>query len=530
MTSLFSFAFLVFFLPLVVALYCVTPRCFRWVILLAASYAFFWSISGWLITFLLASTASIYLIGLGIGALVKARDVERLRSTGPERARVQRRCTRHIRLLLAFGLVFNFGLLAACKYLSFAGATAKTLLQLLGIHVEIVLPAIAAPIGISFYTLIAASYLIDITRGTIKADRHFGRVALFLSFFPQIVEGPICRYKETAVNLTEGIPVTSANLYAGTLRILWGLAKKIIIADRLNAFVRPVFDNPSSYDGGMIALGAVLYTAQLYCDFSGAIDVALGTARIFGIKLPENFRQPFFSRTASEFWQRWHITLGTWFRDYVYYPVSLSKPSKRLTSVARKRLGNRYGPLLASSIALLAVWLGNGLWHGAGSQYVFFGLYYFVLILAGNLVYPVAKKAADGLGINRDGVGYRTMQVGRTLIIIVIGELFFRANGLQTGISMFCQIATDFSLASFANGTVLSLGMDVADFAAVGFGIAVMLVIGVIKERGVAVLERMCAMPAVCKGGIWLFLALSIVVFGAYGAGYTPVDPIYAQF
>lgn len=530
MTSLFSLSFLALFLPVVVALYSATPKRFRWTILLFASYVFFWSVSGALIAFLLVSTVSVYLIGLGVGALVKARNTACLPLVGDERAWENRRWTRRIRFLLAFGLVLNFGLLAACKYLAFIGVIASTLLHLLGIDVEIVPPAIAAPIGISFYTLIAVSYLVDVARGTTEADRNLGRVALFLSFFPQIVEGPICRYKETAGQLTRGMPVTGANLFAGSMRILWGLAKKIIIADRLNAFVKPVFEAPASYDGGIIALGAILYTVQLYCDFSGAMDVSLGTARIFDVKLPENFRQPFFSRTASEFWQRWHITLGTWFRDYVYYPISLSGPSKRLTALSRKRLGSRYGPLLASSIALLAVWLGNGLWHGAGSQYVFFGLYYFALILAGRLVDPLAQKAAAPLGIDRECVGYRAMQIARTLVIVVIGELFFRANGLQTGISMFCQIATGFTLASFADGRVLTIGMDAADFAAVGFGVVAMLLVGIAREKGISVIDRVSAMPAACKWGTWLFLALSIIVFGAYGVGYTPVDPIYAQF
>ena len=530
MTSLFSFSFLALFLPVAVALYSATPRRFRWVVLLAASYVFFWSLSGVLIAFLLASTVSVYLVGLGTGSLVKARSAACQSLSGAERVRENHRWTRRIRILLAFGLAFNFGLLAVCKYLSFAGVITNTLLHLLGVDAEIVLPTIAAPIGISFYTLIAASYLVDVARGTVEADRNLGRVALFLSFFPQIVEGPICRYKETAEQLTRGTPVTSANLFAGSLRILWGLAKKVIIADRLNAFVKPVFDVPSSYDGGVIALAAILYTIQLYCDFSGAMDVALGTARIFNVKLPENFRQPFFSQTASEFWQRWHITLGTWFRDYVYYPISLSGPSKRLTSFSRKRIGSRYGPLLASSIALLAVWLGNGLWHGAGSQYVFFGLYYFVLILAGRLVDPLAQKAAGFLGIDRECAGYRAMQIVRTLIIVVIGELFFRANGLQAGISMFCQIATGLTFASFADGKVLSVGMDAADFAAVGFGVAIMLLVGIAKEKGVSVIDHVGAMPTACKWGTWLLLALSVIIFGAYGADYTPADPIYAQF
>lgn len=530
MTSLFSPAFFAFFLPLVVALYCVTPRRYRWVVLLVSSYAFFWTISGTLIVFLLLSTLSIYLIGLRLGSIRKGLCIEKAQASGTDKKQIARHYKRRKRLLLATGLLFNFGILAACKYLTFAESLTASLLHLLGFDVTIDLPVLAAPIGISFYTLIAASYLVDVARGTIEADRNLGRVALFLSFFPQIVEGPICRYKDTSAKLTEGSSITRSNLYAGTLRILWGIAKKVIIADRLNAFVKPVFDSPASFDGGIIALGAVLYTLQLYCDFSGAIDVALGSARIFNVRLPENFRQPFFARSASEFWERWHITLSTWLRDYVYYPLSLSKPAKRLTSYARKRVGNYYGPIFGSLIALLAVWAANGLWHGAGSQYIFFGLYYFVIILAGRIVEPLAQRAAALLKVNRHGFGYRMFQIARTLIIVVVGELFFRAQGLDTGISMFWQICSNFSLASFESGSVLSVGMDVQDYFAVGFGAIVIFCIGLVKERGIDVTERLSKSPTGVKCGIWLALAMSIVLFGAYGANYAPLDPIYAQF
>lgn len=351
MTSYFSFIFLAAFLPAVVVLYAVAPRRTRWVVLLIASYAFFFWLSRTLILALWVSTLSIYLTGLGLGALIRQRDAA-VKAVKSGKREIRARYARKMKLVLAAGLIVNFGLLAAFKYLAFFGSIIDGACAAVGIPLNLELPVWAAPIGISFYTLMAGSYLIDVFRGTVAPDRNLGRVALFLGYFPQIMEGPICRYGQTADALMAGEPVTRPNLYAGSLRMLWGLAKKMIVADRLNAFVKPVFADYTSYDGTVIAVAAVLYTLQLYCDFSGTMDVALGMSRIFDISLPENFRQPFFSRTASGFWQRWHITLGTWLRDYIYYPVSLSKPMKKLTSKARKRFGNRYGPLLASSAAL----------------------------------------------------------------------------------------------------------------------------------------------------------------------------------
>lgn len=182
------------------------------------------------------------------------------------------------------------------------------------------------------------------------------------------MEGPIWRYREASGSLFDGSPVTYSSLYDGTMRIMFGIAKKMIVADRLNAFVKPVFDAYESYDGGVIALAAILYTVQLYCDFSGTIDVSLGMGRVFGVAIPENFRQLFFSKSPSEFWQRWHITLGLWFKDYLYYPVSLSAPCKALSKWGRKRLGKRRGMLLSGSLALFCVWFANGLWHGAAGS------------------------------------------------------------------------------------------------------------------------------------------------------------------
>ena len=299
---------------------------------------------------------------------------------------IREACKRKNRRIVFAAVVANIGILAVLKYSGFFGLSLASALAAFGISIDLSIPSFALPIGISFYTLMAVSYVVDVYRERTKADKNLGHVALFLAFFPGIMEGPLSRYNDVAPSLIAGEPLNRKNLYAGTLRIMWGMAKKIIVADRLNAFVKPVFDNYGSYDGGVIALAAILYTIQLYCDFSGTMDVALGMGRVFNVTLPENFRQPFFSRTASEFWQRWHITLGLWFKDYVYYPISLSKPCKMLTTKARKRFGNRYGPLLASSVALFCVWIGNGLWHGAGSQYIFFGLYYFVLIMAGGLI------------------------------------------------------------------------------------------------------------------------------------------------
>lgn len=524
MTSYFSPSFLAVFLPVAVLAYQVVPRRARWAVLLAASYAFFWALSGWLVVFVVASTAIVWGVGRALGAESSRRALA-LAEPGADRRAVRQRWQGRMRLTLAAGVVANLAILWALKY---AGPLASFAASL-GVNVGEP-PSVGLPIGISFYTLQAVSYLVDVYRGAVAADANPARLALFLAFFPQIMEGPICRYAQTAQALWEGSPVTARGLFSGSARMLWGLAKRMVVADRLNSFVRPVFDDPAAYDGCVIAVAAVLYTLQLYCDFSGTMDLAVGMGRIFGVDLPENFRQPFFSRTAAEFWQRWHVTLGAWLKDYVFYPVSLSAPVRRLMGAARRALGGRVGPAVASGVALLAVWLANGLWHGAGTQYLLFGLYYFAVIWLGALVAPASEALCARLGVSRDGALWRGLQHARTLVVVLVGELIFRSASAAQGVELLGRAVLGFRAASLADGTVLAVGMDAADFAAVAVFAALLLVVGALRERGARPLDAVWRRGPVARGALCCALLVGVVVFGAYGAGYVPVDPMYASF
>lgn len=541
MTSYFAPAFLAAFLPACILLYAIVPRKARPAILLAFSYLFVWALSNWLIVFLMLSTVTVYAAGRAMDAMLEQRDAE-LAQVKKGKREIKNRCRKRMRGVLVAGILVNFGILIALKYLGFFGQVVSSLLSLLGSDIVLIAPHIGITIGISFYTLMAVSYLLDVYRESVKADHNIARVALFLSFFPQIMEGPICRYGQTATALWNGEPINERNLTYGSLRIAVGIVKKVIIADRLNLYVEAVFNNYPAFDGGVIALGAILYTIQLYCDFSGCMDVAIGIGRIFNVQIPENFRQPFLSRTASEFWQRWHITLGTWFKDYVYYPVSLSKGCKNLTSKARKKFGNRYGPLLTSSIALFCVWLGNGLWHGAGSQYVFFGMYYFVLIVAGGFIEPSAQAFAARFGLDRESTPYKVFRIARTLVVIFVGELFFRANGLSAGLEMFGQMVGNFTFDTFTSGALFdgsivqfrmntaNRAMDPADFAIAIVFTALVFAAGLAREHGLNPIEWVNGKALPVRVAALVLMLFAIVLFGAYGSGYAPVDPMYAQF
>jgi len=530
MTSYFSIAFLVVFLPVCVVLYTVVPKKAKKYFLLISSLTFFWLISGKLIAYLLLTILSIHYFGIWLDRIHMKRDNVLKTAEKENKKAIKIEFLRYSRLVLLFAATLQIGILLVLKYSPFFVQNINSLFSCLHIHMHFAIPKYIMPIGISFFTLQAVSYLFDVYRGTIKADENVFRLGLFMSFFPQIVEGPICRYGQTAEQLWNVKQINYNDLTLGIQRILYGFMKKLVIADRLNPLIIKVFTKYDKYDGGVIALGAICYTIQLYMDFSGTMDAVMGVGQIFGIKMPENFQRPFFSKTISEFWKRWHISLGAWFKDYIFYPVTMSKPMKNLTSSARKKIGNHFGPLIAGSIALFCVWFCNGLWHGSAWSYIFFGMYHFVLILIGNIIAPAVNATNKKLHLNPKWSGYQFLQIIRTTILVIIGELFFRAEGLRAGMAMFKKIITDFSLSSINDKTITKLGIDGMDFLIVGITLIIVLVISILNEKGIIVRESLKKRNIVIRWALLYALIFYIVIFGAYGPEYVPVDPIYANF
>ena len=530
MTSFFSVFYLAIFLPVMFILYNVCPKKYRPFVLILGSYVYFYSISGKLLMYLLFSTMSIHHIGLWLTDIQNQRNITLKAAEKEEKKAIKAEYLKKQRKVLAFGVLLHLGILLTVKYTPFFATNINTLFDVFGVDITLTIPKIMMPIGISFYTLQAVSYIFDVYRETIPADKNICRLALYMSFFPQIMEGPISRYSDTAMNLYKGERSTYESLTMGLQRILFAMLKKMVIADRLNDFIQEIFTNYGQYDGGVILIGAICYTIQLYMEFSGTMDIVIGTAQMFNVRLPENFKQPFFSRTISDFWSRWHITLGTFFKDYIFYPLTMSKPLKKLTTKARKRLGNHLGPMLAGAIALFSVWICNGLWHGAGWQYIFFGMYHFALILTGNIVEPYSRKLLEKLHIKKEGFIYGVFAMARTAVLVVIGELFFRAEGFRAGLAMFKRIIYDFSFASIKNELVFTLGMDKHDFLIVAISVLIIFVVSLLKENNINVRGEIAKKPIVIRWMVYYAIIMFIIIFGAYGRGYTPVDPIYANF
>ncbi|MBR5922481.1 MAG: MBOAT family protein [Clostridia bacterium] len=525
--SYFNTGFAFFFVPLLAAVYNLIPRKTRPVLLLIFSLGFFFVISKFLIAFLFLSILSIYFIALKLNALDEKRDAILKTVEKGEKKEIKEKYKKYKRLFVALGIAINVSCLIAFKYLNFFGMNIYGLLNVFGADLKFKAFKFAAPIGISFYTLQALAYILDVYNGRVKADRNILKVALFLSFFPQIMEGPIVRYTDTAQALYSGEKIKYRDFCFGYQRVLYGFLKKFIIADRLNFLVNNVFDNYQSFSGTAISIGVIGYTVMLYMEFSGTMDVVIGIGEVFGIRIPENFRQPFFAKNISEFWTRWHISLGLWFKDFIFYPVSLSKVGKKITSSMRKKLGNQYGPLVGGSIALIAVWFLNGLWHGAGYTFLFYGLYQFFMILSGNLFEPLIKKICAKLHINRENIAYRVFQSVKMTLLVFVGELFFFAKTVPQGFGMLAKI---FTSVKFSSAELLNLGMDKNDYLIVLIALIFVFAVGLLKEKNVNIREEISKKNIVVRWVIYYLLILSVVIFGAYGPGYLPVEPIYADF
>ena len=525
--SYLSIYYLFLVIPAVVIIYSIVPKKFRYIFLLLVSFALFFYISKKLIVILFITILTTYISALFINKLEEKKELLLNNANSEEKKEIKNKFKFKKKLLLIIYILINVSFLVAYKYLNFFSINTNLLLKLLHIDYSFKIIRIVAPIGISFWLLTALSYVIDVYNGKVEAEKNPLKVALYISYFATLIEGPFTRYADIKDSMFAGNNVTYDNLCRGYQRIMFGLFKKMVIADRLNILVKIVFDNYIEFSGFSSLLGTIAYTVMLYMEFSGTMDVVIGSSEILGINIKENFRQPFFSKNISEFWTRWHISLGTWFRDYIFYPISLSKPMKKLTISARKKLGNHFGPLISGSIALFVVWFLNGLWHGAGYTFLAFGLFHFLMILLGNIFTPLIIKICNKLNINRENIIYRVFQSIKMAFLVFIGEIFFRADTMQIALGMIKKIFTDWSIRT---GEISSLGLDIYDYIALLIGITFVFVISIFKEKNIDVRNEISKKPVAVRWALYYILIFSIFLLGAFGHGYVPVDPMYADF
>ena len=523
-----SFRFLVFIAAVLLG-YFVFPKKYRWVWLLIASAFFYLSASVIYAGYLLLSIASAYWFGVYCSRLSARRDRVLAEESDKETRKAnKKRFDQKRKRAAAVVILFNLAILGFLKYAGF-------LLENVARAVRLFVPAfslpgleLALPLGISFYTFMAVGYCIDVYREVVEGERNPLKLALFLSFFPHIMQGPIDRYDELAPQLYEGHPFDYDRAAQGLYRMLWGFFEKLVVADRLAILVNSVFDRSDSYSGAYLLAAVFCYAIQIYADFAGYMDIALGAAKVIGISPAENFDTPYFAVTVPEYWRRWHMTLGGWFRDYLFYPVLRSSFCKRLTKRLKGRTGKNTAGTVTTCLALAVVWFTTGLWHGASWHYIAWGVYYGALIILSTVTKPWTERTSEALHINRDSRWWRLFCIIKTFLLVLLGYILFRANNTAHAVSMIIRIVTRFSPAFNAPG--FGCGLDRQDRIVAVAGVLVLFAADVLKYRKVDTLERFRRLPLVIRWAVLYAAVASVLLFGIYGPGYDSSSFIYFKF
>ncbi|MCI8710630.1 MAG: MBOAT family protein [Dorea sp.] len=488
-----SIDFMLFF-PMVIVVYFFIPKRIRYIWLLIASYYFYmcWNIK---YAFLIAlSTVITYISGLFIEKYFFRK-----------------------KLILIFSLVSNLSILFVFKYFQFLLQNINHLRDIIGIAPMEKSLDLLLPVGISFYTFQALGYSIDVYRGDVKAEKNLLKYALFVSFFPQLVAGPIERSKNllTQVNCVEYFRLWNyERITNGAVIMLWGFFQKMVIADRAAILVDKVYGEYWIYGTIELIFATILFAFQIYCDFSGYSMIAVGAARIMGFELMENFNAPYYSKSIKEFWRRWHISLSSWFRDYIYIPLGGNRVSRL------KGYGN-----------LMVTFLISGLWHGANWSYVAWGGVHGVYQIVGSLVAPIRDRLESRLSMKKESMSYKLGQVIVTFILVDFAWIFFRADRFLDSISIISQIFTRWNPWILFDGSLYSLGLDIAEMHILVVSILMLLLVDMVRYRTGKIITEY--LKEQCLWFRWLtIIALfwGVTIYGVYGSGFSAVSFIYFQF
>lgn len=497
MISFVSIEFLMF-AAAVYLLYFLVPMKRRWLVLLGGSLYFYCAAGMVNLLFPLAAAGIAYVTARGVAKIYSGGKADK------KRARP--------RLLLGIGLVLALFLYS--KIGNEAAAAVVSILRLERIDFQVLVP-----LGVSYYTLSVIGYMADVYWQRTRAEENYLKLLLYMIYFPHILQGPIPRHKRLAPQLAEGRPFQYKDLCYGLQRMGWGYFKKLVIANRLALITQEVFGNYTSYMGTVFGFALVCAAVELYCDFSGGMDIALGLSEALSIRLDENFKRPFFSRSAAEFWRRWHITLGAWFRDYVFMPLAASPRLIRFGQALRERFGPQLSRLVMTSVPLAAVWLLTGLWHGTGMNYVAWGVYWGALIIFSAAYAPRAKRRNAELKVDTDSPGHRAAQVVRTFLLFLISRLLTAPGDLSVSLEVADRMTSVWNPEVFTDGTLFLLGLDRPDFYVGIAAVLILWAVELLQERGVHIRDRIASAPLPLRWGVYYAGVLIIVIFGVYGRG-----------
>ena len=511
-----SFKFLCFY-ALVLILYYLVPVFTRkrgqWLVLLAASVIFYVS-SGNPALLIYPIAASFITWGL-----LKILP-------GPDDSKIVKR-----RVILALELLALLGVLVCLKYIKFINVG-----------------SIVTPLGLSFYTFILLGYFLEVYNGIGKAQGSFLKTALFGIYFPVMISGPIFNTRESGDQFFEHHPFDYKNVTFGLQRMLWGFFKELVISERLAVIVNTVYNNDTEYQGAFIWLATVAFALQLYTNFSGCMDIVIGLSQTFGIVLPENFKTPFFAKNISEYWRRWHATLGVWMKNNVFYPLLRSKAITELGKTLKKKFGKKKGKQVTTYVAMFILWLSVGLWHGGAMKYVIgSGLLHWAYIVLGEITLPFFTWLfADKLHMNLKSKAADRFRVVRTFFFVCIGDLFFRSDSVPHAIRMLKESVTVFNPSVFWNGSILELGLDIIEWGILIVSLSILCVVSVMqykmeqceegtiaesKLKGFAnVREFIASKKLALRWAIYIALLFYCILLAEYGPGYSAAEFIYKDF
>ena len=514
-----SFKFILFIVALF-GIYFIIPKKHQWVVLLVFSYLYYYLCSNRLIVVLIFESVFVFLVGKYLSSLNKKLKDKDIDKATKEKLNNQKK------IVLIFGNVVVLGMLVVIKYSDFIISNINALFNGNISFLNFVLP-----LGISFYTLQAISYMTDVSKNRIEADNNLFHFMLYMSYFPQIIQGPIPRYNRLAKQLFEEHDYDYTRVAHGLQLMFWGIAKKAIIADRIGIPVRYFFNNYSEFHGVLALLGAICYGFQIYADFSGGIDAVKGISEVLGIYLDDNFRQPFFSKSVEEFWRRWHITLGSWMKDYVFYPLSLSKAFNKISKKARTRFGDKIGKKIAPCIAMFIVYFLVGIWHGADWKYIVYGIWNGVFIMSGIYFENEYKKALELFKINNDSKLWNVFRMIRTFMICSVGRIISRSNSLQDAFGIIKSIFIKFFDTSYLNQELFEkLGLNMKNWILLLIMILIVMFVDYLKEKGIDIRNSIDKKNIVIRWALYMTLILCILVFGYYGGEYDASAFIYGKF
>lgn len=528
--SYHSIIFWAVFLPIFLIAYFLMPGVkTRQFVIFLGNVVFYCSNGVYGLFILTATTMVVYVSSRAIERVYAHYDEEKTDMTPKEQAALFSKYKKHSRKTLWYALFCIVGVLAYVKAGRYLGWEEIESFR----HFR--LKTVLIPLGLSYYTFSSIGYLLDVYWRKTKCEHNIFKLFLCMTFFPHIVQGPISKYQKVMKQF-DGLPgFQYENVCFGLQLFLWGIFKKIVIADRLALYTGTVaaslsdFANPSAFAGVEVFLAIILGTIQLYADFSGCMDMVCGISQCLGISLEQNFNHPFLSKSAAEFWRRWHITLGTWFKDYIYMPIATSPRFLKLAAKIRKKYGKRAGQNFSTAVPLIVVWFLTGMWHGTGNDYLAWGLYWGVLLILSNLVAPELKKINESLHIRTESFGFRLFQMFRTFALFCIGRTFTMAGSLAGCWNLWRSFFAEHRLWALFDGSLYTHGLDQKNFYIALVGIMLMLGVDILQER-TRIRETLARQPLVFRWAVYHASILVILIFGMYGNGYDASSFIYRGF